>query len=244
MITEVIEKTSSNVVRVDVNVGGQWGNGTGLLIDQYGTILTCDHVVNPGGLKPQDILVVKQDELPKKAEILDFDQYHDLAIIKSKDLKNDGIFTRINYDEVKVGQDCFVLGYPLGLSHLTLAKAVISISAKGKGIVGNLPFETIQIDARVNGGNSGGPVYTEKGEVIGIVTMKYMPFFEQINELHSFVNTIPTISGMDMSFGDFSVTNFINYVNEGIRRVTHALDIVQVGIGWVIPIHFLSNLAV
>jgi S1-C subfamily serine protease len=108
--------------------------------------------------------------------------------------------------------------------------------------VKELPFEIIQIDARVNHGNSGGPFFTEQGEMIGVVTMKYIPFLQQISELEEYVRQMPVLSGGDMLFGDFSVINFINYVNEGIRRMTRALDIIQVGIGWVIPVHFVSRI--
>lgn len=213
-----------------------------MLIDEKGTILTCDHVIHPNGLQPQEISVARQGGLPIKPEVVDFDEYHDLAIIKAKDLKNNGTFSQIGYDEVKVGQDCFVLGHPLGLTQLTLAKGVIS--AKGRGLVNKFQFETIQIDARVNGGNSGGPVFNEKGEVIGVVTMKYIPFLENINRLYMHLRSTPVLpedSGMFM--GDFSLSKFVNYINDGIGRVADALNTVQVGIGWVIPIHFLSNLS-
>jgi S1-C subfamily serine protease len=59
MLSDIVSKLSPNVVRVDVRIDGQWGNGSGLLIDDKGTILTCDHVVHPQGLTAQDIRVAK-----------------------------------------------------------------------------------------------------------------------------------------------------------------------------------------
>jgi hypothetical protein len=78
------------------------------------------------------------------------------------------------------------LGYPIGLSHLTLTKGVIS--AKGKGLVNQFPFEMIQIDARVNHGNSGGPVFSDTGS---IVSLKYIPFLEKIKTLNETVENLP-----------------------------------------------------
>jgi S1-C subfamily serine protease len=238
----VVEKASLNVVRIDVKANGQWGNGSGLLIDENGTVLTCDHIIHPDGLNIENISVVKQNELPKTAEIIGFDQNHDLATIRVRDFKVNGALKHVNYDEIKVGQDSFVLGYPIGLHHLTLTRA--TISAKGKGLVNRFQFDVIQIDARVNRGNSGGPLFNDKGEVIGIVTMKYVPFLNKIDELRSYVNSIPQYSSFNLKIPhiNISLTEFIDNVHNATRHMTQALDIVQVGIGWVIPIHFSSRL--
>lgn len=137
-----------------------------------------------------------------------------------------------------MGYEGFILGFPIGISHLTLTKA--AVSAKGIGLETRFQFELIQVDARVNHGNSGGPLFTDKGEVAGIVTLKYIPFLEAISELHEFVKSLPLIpEGVIIS--GVKVGPFVNYVNEGIKRMTNALDIVQVGIGWVIPIRFSSS---
>ena len=49
MFADVVELASSNVVKIDVNIEGDWGNGTGLLFDEEGSILTCEHVICPNG---------------------------------------------------------------------------------------------------------------------------------------------------------------------------------------------------
>lgn len=104
MDTEIVEKAASNVVRIDVRTNDHSGNGSGLLIDKDGTILTCDHVIHPPGLQVKDISVVKQDELPKSIEIVKSDPLHDLAIIRASDLKVTGILNYISYEQTKVGQ--------------------------------------------------------------------------------------------------------------------------------------------
>jgi len=213
MFTEIVEKVSSNVVRVDVNINGQWENGTGIVIDSKGTILTCEHVVRPNGINAQSISVTKKDEMPKQATLVNTDSIHDLATIQINELKISEPLKQYNYDKIKIGQDCFVLGYPIGLNHLTLTKSVIS--AKGRGLINKFQFDTIQIDARVNQGNSGGPIFTNEGEIIDIVTMKYIPFFEKIQEIRNYVNSIPFIQGDILLPGSsFSITKFINGVNE------------------------------
>lgn len=240
MLTDIVEKVSSNIVRIDVNINGEWGNGTGIVVDNMGTILTCDHVIHPNGINAKEILVKKEGEMPIKAEIIKSNHHYDLATIKVDGLGRNEQFKTIDYENIRIGQDCFVLGYPIGLPHLTFAKS--TISAKGKALVNYLQFETFQIDARVNLGNSGGPLFTNNGEVIGIITMKYVPFFHTINELVTYVNSVPHIPvNIKMPYGDFSFTDFVNSVHEGIRRLSHAIEIIQVGIGWIIPIHFMSQ---
>ena len=119
-----------------------------------------------------------------------------------------------------------------------------TISAKGKGLISQFPFELIQIDSRVNHGNSGGPVFLDTGDLIGIVTMKYIPFFDKIDELHNYVNSLPQYSGyrLNIPYINISLTEFIDTVYEAIRRMTAALDMVQVGIGWVVPIRYFTDL--
>ena len=162
------------------------------------------------------------------------------AIVKCSKYRRNEPMREMEYSEIRVGQECFALGYPIGLSHLTFAKS--TVSAKGVGLVNSFQFETIQIDARINRGNSGGPLFTNNGELIGIVTMKYVPFLHQINELIGYVNSVPTISLNILLPGsdNFSFTGYVQTVNEGIRRLSNAIQIVQVGIGWVIPVEYAS----
>jgi hypothetical protein len=67
-------------------------------------------------------------------------------------------------------------------------------------------------------------------------------FFEQINELHTYINNIPIISRDILLPGiNFSITKYITVVNEGIKRILIALNTIKVGIGWVMPIYFKSG---
>jgi S1-C subfamily serine protease len=243
MLSDIVSKVSSNVVRVDIRIKDQsgkyqWGNGSGVLIDDKGTILTCDHVVHPQGLTAQDIRVAKGKESAVQAELIKFDSYHDAALIRSSEFKINGDIKHAYYEDVKVGQDCFALGFPVRLPHLTFTKG--TISAKGKGL-NNFLFEIIQIDARINRGNSGGPVFLDTGRLIGIVTMKYIPFFQEMDQLVKEVETLPVAPKIINELYGFDLGHFFNRFNMSIHKISDALQLVQVGIGWVIPISILSE---
>ena len=139
-----------------------------------------------------------------------------------------------------MGEDCFVLGYPVRLNHLTLSRGVIS--AKGKGLIKQFNFDLIQIDARVNDGNSGGPVFdAETGDLIGILTMRYIPFIEKINELYNTVKGINTkVKEVDPLTG-INWSKFFNQTHRALEEISHALMLVQIGIGWVVPIYILNR---
>jgi len=230
-----IEKIKKQTVRIDVSVNGENGNGTGLIIDKNGTILTCEHVVYPQNQKPDTINVTTDDGTSYETEIICRDVSHDLALLKTKSLSSDVNF--VKFDDIALGDDCYIFGYPIGLPHLSVTKGIVS--AKGKFLVKDLSFNTIQLDARINQGNSGGPVYhASSGKLMGIITMKYVPFFTKVTELQKFTKTLPVLSGKGIGIGGINWNQFFNYVNESVKRTLEALMLVQVGIGWAIPSDF------
>jgi S1-C subfamily serine protease len=239
MLSDIVSKLSSNVVRIDVKINDQWGNGSGVLIDDKGTILTCDHVVRPQDLTAQYIRVAKGKEPAVQAELIKFDSYHDAALIRSSEFKINGDLKHACYEEVKVGQDCFTLGFPVRLPQLTLTKG--TISAKGKGLGSKFLFELIQIDARINRGNSGGPVFMSTGHLIGIVTMKYIPFLQEMDQLVTEVEKLPVAPKIINELYGFDLGDFFNRFNTSMHKISDALQLVQVGIGWVIPISVLDK---
>ena len=60
----------------------------------------------------KEIRVVKDRELSDNASLIGSDRYHDLAIIKCNKYRRNGPLKKIDYDKIKIGQECFVLGYP------------------------------------------------------------------------------------------------------------------------------------
>lgn len=147
---------------------GAQGTGTGVVIDTEGHILTNDHVVR--GF--DEVFVTFADGTEVRADVLGRDPGNDLAIVKARDagelLKP---ATLGDSSQVKVGQPVVAIGNPFDLEATMTAGIVSGLnrtlpsSANGRPIRG-----LIQTDAAVNPGNSGGPLLTLDGKVIGINT--------------------------------------------------------------------------
>ena len=136
------------------------GQGSGFIIDPNGVILTNNHVVDGA----DEVTVHLTDKREFKAKVLGTDPKTDIAVIKieGKDLP---VVKLGKSENVKVGEWVAAIGAPFGLDNTVTAGIV---SAKSR----NLPDEQfvpfIQTDVAVNPGNSGGPLFNMKGEVIGI----------------------------------------------------------------------------
>jgi serine protease Do len=144
----------------------QMASGSGAIISEDGYIVTNNHVVNGA----DEINVTLNNKKVFKAKLVAADPSSDLAVIKI-DAKNLPFLIYGNSDEVKVGQWVLAVGYPLTLETTVTAGIV---SAKGRTLDINSrqsdsPVESfIQTDAAVNPGNSGGPLITTDGKLIGI----------------------------------------------------------------------------
>jgi len=147
----------------------QEGNvGTGVVIVDTGIILTNLHVVN--GAKR--VKVTFFDGLESDADVIGVRAEHDLAVLQARKIPDD-LFpaTMRSTSGLRPGDEVVAVGFPFGIGP-SVSSGVISglkreyQSQDGKRILGNL----IQFDAAVNPGNSGGPLVTTEGEVIGIVT--------------------------------------------------------------------------
>src|SRR5712671_3879787 len=142
--------------------------GTGVVIVDTGIILTNLHVVN--GAKR--VKVTFFDGLESEAEVIGVRPEHDLAVLQAKKIPDD-LFaaTMRSTNGLRIGDEVVAVGFPFGIGP-SVSSGVISglrreyRSEQGQRILSNL----IQFDAAVNPGNSGGPLVTTEGEVIGIVT--------------------------------------------------------------------------
>ncbi len=143
------------------------GLGTGVLISEDGLILTAAHVVNTA----DKIWVEFIDGQNIEAKIEYMAIAADVASIKLVSRPKNPVTAMLgDSDEVEIGQQIFVIGTPLGLSH-SLSSGLISGRHHQGRITSNLSYsEFFQTDAAINQGNSGGPVFTLKGEVIGIAS--------------------------------------------------------------------------
>ena len=142
--------------------------GTGVVIVDNGTILTNLHVV----LGASRIKVTFFDGLESDARIVGARAEHDLAVLRAEKIPDDLVAaTMRSTNGLRAGDAVVAAGFPFGIGP-SASSGVISgfkrefRSASGERILTNL----IQFDAAVNPGNSGGPLFTLEGEVVGIVT--------------------------------------------------------------------------
>ncbi|MBY0450779.1 MAG: trypsin-like peptidase domain-containing protein [Cyanobacteria bacterium] len=139
------------------------GNGSGVIIDPQGHILTNNHVV----FQADKITVTLQDGRKIPARIVGVDKYSDLAVLKI-DAPNLKPALIGNSDKLRPGEWVIAVGSPLGFDHTVTLGIISGISRRVPDINTNVDF--IQTDAAINPGNSGGPLVNLKGEVIGINT--------------------------------------------------------------------------
>lgn len=143
--------------------------GSGFIIDKEGYIVTNHHVVD----KADKINVKLSDGRELEAKLVGSDVKTDLALLRVN-AGQDLPFAILGDDEKnRVGDWVIAIGNPFGFNH-TVTKGIISSKARDiedSSIVNNY----IQTDASINRGNSGGPMFNLKGEVIGVTSSIYSP---------------------------------------------------------------------
>ena len=142
-----------------------FGAGSGFIVSPDGVILTNAHVVRDA----KEVTVKLQDRREYRARVLGSDPKTDVAVLKI-DAKNLPVVPIGKSSELKVGEWVLAIGSPFGLDSTVTAGVV---SAKGRSLPddSNVPF--IQTDVAVNPGNSGGPLFNTRGEVVGINSQIY-----------------------------------------------------------------------
>ncbi len=141
--------------------------GSGFIIDKNGIVVTNNHVI----ANAEDILV-KVNSKEYKAKVIGSDPYMDLAVLK---IDTTEVFTPVGFgdsDKARVGDWVVAIGNPFGFSG-TVTSGIIS--ARNRDINLTRYDDFIQTDASINQGNSGGPLFNLKGEVIGINTAIIAP---------------------------------------------------------------------
>jgi serine protease Do len=143
------------------------GQGSGFLIDASGYIVTNNHVA--GGA--DEITVTLQDGRKFQATLVGSDPKTDLAVIKV-DASGLPYVAFGDSDKARVGDWVVAIGNPFGLGGTATAGIV---SARGRDINSGPYDDYLQLDAPINFGNSGGPVFNVAGEVVGVNTAIFSP---------------------------------------------------------------------
>ena len=141
--------------------------GSGFAISADGYFVTNNHVVE----RASKVTVIFDNGDEKTATVVGTDQRTDLAVVKV-DGVTDLPFVNFATDDVRVGDWVVAVGNPFGLGGTVTAGIV---SARGRDIAGSAQGDFLQIDAAVNTGNSGGPAFNLKGEVVGVNTAIFSP---------------------------------------------------------------------
>ena len=192
-LVDAVAKTRDSVVNLET----EHGRGAGVIVDPHGIVLTNYHVIAealapapPVRVGPQGNLQIRfrardRNEPPPlgarfandrrvKAEVIVADPEHDLAVLRLRPEREDETFSsaRLGHSaNLAVGQDVFAVGNPFGLQH-TVSRGIVSALDRTNVLDSNEQLSLIQLDASINLGNSGGPLFNLSGELVGIVTAR------------------------------------------------------------------------
>ena len=144
------------------------GSGSGFIVDEDGYVVTNNHVIEHAA----EITVTLNDGTQYAAELVGADEKTDLAVLKVEADEPLPYARFGDSDGTRVGDWVIAIGNPFGLGGSATTGIV---SARGRDIQSG-PFDDfLQIDAPINRGNSGGPLFNLKGQVIGVNTAIYSP---------------------------------------------------------------------
>ena len=178
-LKNAISKVYNSVVYIQVEVmsrmGTQAASGSGFVYkkdSKFAYILTNNHVIEDAN----KIVVTYIDGSEAEAEVVGKDEFSDVAVLKVKADTVLAVAELGSSDEAEIGDTVFTVGAPLGKEYMgTITKGIVSgINRKVKVTLNNGSYlmETIQTDATINSGNSGGPLCNISGQVIGITSSK------------------------------------------------------------------------
>jgi putative serine protease PepD len=182
-VEQVAAKVMPSVVKLQVDTGGQSGEGSGIVLTSDGLIMTNNHVVAAasgsdssssaamgGGGTRTTVTFADGQTVP--FTVVGTDPAGDIAVVRAQGVSGLTPITMGSSADVKVGQDVVAIGSPLGLQG-TVTTGIISAldrpvaagePSSGKSSV----LDAIQTDAAINPGNSGGALVNMKGELVGV----------------------------------------------------------------------------
>ncbi|MGA7051865.1 MAG: trypsin-like peptidase domain-containing protein [Mycobacterium sp.] len=173
---KVAAATAGAVVTIESKSEQEGMQGSGVVIDGRGYIVTNNHVISEAANNPSQFktTVVFNDGKEVPANLVGRDPKTDLAVLKVDNVDNLSVAQLGDSDKVRVGDEVLAAGAPLGLRS-TVTHGIISalhrpVPLSGEGSDTDTVIDAIQTDASINHGNSGGPLIDMNSQVIGVNT--------------------------------------------------------------------------
>ncbi len=213
-VSSAAERAGPAVVRVE-SAGArkrQGGQGSGVLFDSAGRVLTNEHVVRGGA----SLRVVLPDGRSFPAAVEGADPRLDLAVLRLPDAGHSLPVAQLHAGALRVGQLVVAIGNPFGLSWTVTAGVVSALGRTLPVSRGVELTDLIQTDVPINPGNSGGPLVDAQGRVVGITTAM-MPYARGLG----FAVPVTTVLG---AIARFEQARRRDGHRLGISGMTYALD--------------------
>ncbi|WP_137145509.1 S1C family serine protease [Mycolicibacterium sp. CR10] len=174
--TEVAAAVADSVVTIEASSDSEGSQGSGVVVDGRGYIVTNNHVISEAATNPSQykLAVVFNDGKEVPANLVGRDPKTDLAVLKVDNVDNLVVARMGDSEKLQVGEEVIAAGAPLGLRS-TVTTGIISalhrpVPLSGDGSDTDTVIDGVQTDASINHGNSGGPLINMNAEVIGINT--------------------------------------------------------------------------
>jgi S1-C subfamily serine protease len=193
-----------------------FSTGSGFIYSKKGILITCNHVV-----KDATSIVIKfpDNDIFINAKIVLRDDEHDLAVLKFDDLTRLPLIQESDLQLIREGMPVIFSGYPLSIQSLTTHQGILS--AITKDATGTM---TYLVDGTVNSGNSGCPLMTKDGKVIGVVNAKRREDSLLLSQVEKMSLGAVSLHGVDL------VSIYQALINN-----------VQLGIGYAVPAAYIPE---
>src|SRR5271163_4001642 len=171
VVTGVVDLVGPSVVRIDIRRAGRGGgSGSGVIVSPDGLALTNSHVVQ--GTRSVALTTLEGREY--QARVLGDDPDTDLALLRVDESVSLPAAKLGDSGRLKRGQIAIAIGNPLGFDATVTTGVVSALGRSLQSRTGRMIEDVVQTDAPLNPGNSGGPLVSSAGEVIGINTAVIM----------------------------------------------------------------------